>query len=681
MSDLTALAEAKFGKQTLSDAEKLLLEKAAVGEPAICANDKNNNLEDAGNWGPERQIRAALVVWLCTDREAREQVHGRGIQVLGADVTGPLGLALVSIPFQLAFRHCRLKEILLNQADVAQLDLQGSLVDGIKGDRVNVKNYVLLREGFKATGNVWLLGARIGADLDCSNGIFTNPAQGGPAAGTVLYADAIDVKGSVLLRGMNASGGVRIRGAQISGELDCTGGVFTTSPGLTALDAIKMNVKGGVVLSRAFSATGEVALGGAQIDGDLACVGGVFSNPPRKGVKGSGCALSADGINVKGAALLRECVAGGEVRLPGAQIGDSLDFDNVNFTNPPLKDVAGSGDALTADGINVKGSIFVRGSTVTGKVRLPGAQVGIRLDCSGGSFRNPPLEGVDGSGEAISAEGIVVKSEFILRNCTAAGKLDFEGAEIGGAFKCERANLQAATLDLRDAAAGSLYDSGLDDATSAAVQQTKWPQPGHLHLDGFVYGRISSEGRINVSKRLAWLGLQPSPPFRQQPYLHLAKILADSGDSDGGLRVLEKKEALLRSSDAPGWVARFWNWFLRVSIGYGYYPGRAIWLIIILSLLGWIVYGASYRAGTMIPTDKDAFNAFNNKDPLPAYYPAFSPLVYSVENSLPLVKLGQGDKWQPLGGFVLCFYRMQILFGWLLGTLFVAGVSGIVHKE
>ena len=73
--------------------------------------------------------------------------------------------------------------------------------------------------------------------------------------------------------------------------------------------------------------------------------------------------------------------------------------------------------------------------------------------------------------------------------------------------------------------------------------------------------------------------------------------------------------------------------------------------------------------------------------------------MYSVENSLPLVKLGQTDKWQPYPGpealqrptsfqslvtspgFVTWFLRIQILLGWLLTTLFVAGVSGIVHKE
>ena len=138
-------------------------------------------------------------------------------------------------------------------------------------------------------------------------------------------------------------------------------------------------------------------------------------------------------------------------------------------------------------------------------------------------------------------------------------------------------------------------------------------------------------------------------------------------------------------------MARLWSWILRKSIGYGYYPGRAIWLIILLSLLGWIVYGASNLAGRMAPTDKDAYAEF--RDPkttgqVPPHYPNFSAPIYSLENSLPLVKMGQADKWQPDPApdgwwpvLLRWFLRMQILLGWLLATLFVAGVSGIVHKE
>ena len=52
-----ALAEAKFGKETLSDAEKLLLEKVPIGEWAICgpAHDRsaaNNNPTKEDNDDP-----------------------------------------------------------------------------------------------------------------------------------------------------------------------------------------------------------------------------------------------------------------------------------------------------------------------------------------------------------------------------------------------------------------------------------------------------------------------------------------------------------------------------------------------------------------------------------------------------------------------------------------------------
>ena len=129
-SDLKALAVAKFGKETLSDAEKLLLENVPKGKWAKCGPkhdddrsnnpsnsplkvddaDSNNNPQEADNWGATRQIRAERVGWLCMDhQEARNRIHCRGIQVYGADITGPLDLSFANIPFALRLRRCRLK--------------------------------------------------------------------------------------------------------------------------------------------------------------------------------------------------------------------------------------------------------------------------------------------------------------------------------------------------------------------------------------------------------------------------------------------------------------------------------------------------------------------------------------------------------------------------------------------
>ena len=53
-----------------------------------------------------------------------------------------------------------------------------------------------------------------------------------PESGTALYADRVDVRGSVSLRqGFTAEGEVRLAGAQIGGDLNCRGGMFSALNG------------------------------------------------------------------------------------------------------------------------------------------------------------------------------------------------------------------------------------------------------------------------------------------------------------------------------------------------------------------------------------------------------------------------------------------------------------------
>jgi hypothetical protein len=145
--------------------------------------------------------------------------------------------------------------------------------------------------------------------------------------------------------------------------------------------------------------------------------------------------------------------------------------------------------------------------------------------------------------------------------------------------------------------------------------------------------------------------------------------------------------------------------------GYGIYPRWAIWYLGGLAALGWIVHRRAQRVGAMAPTDKDAYAEFR-KGRTPAHYQPFNPLIYSIENCIPLVKLGQDERWQPdpnpqrcappvaggklrrvldsaLDPFVpdwamtpaaLRWIRwIMIGLGWLLATFFVAGLSGIIR--
>jgi hypothetical protein len=122
----------------------------------------------------------------------------------------------------------------------------------------------------------------------------------------------------------------------------------------------------------------------------------------------------------------------------------------------------------------------------------------------------------------------------------------------------------------------------------------------------------------------------------------------------------------------------------------------------------------------MAPTDEKAYDDFRNKHRIPPHYQRFAPLIYSIENCVPIVKLGQDSLWQPdpdpnskkglvpfqsHNAFVrklnealdrlarlvpkflvqpvaLKWYRwFMIVAGWLLATFFIAGLTGLIKAN
>jgi hypothetical protein len=136
------------------------------------------------------------------------------------------------------------------------------------------------------------------------------------------------------------------------------------------------------------------------------------------------------------------------------------------------------------------------------------------------------------------------------------------------------------------------------------------------------------------------------------------------------------------------WPARLWYWVFRLTIGYGIYPRQAVWGLLLLVALGWVIYRPAYFNHLITPTNETAYDKFRTNGKAPDYYQHFYSLVYSAENSFPLVKLGQSDAWttdpnrqDPLASSVRYFRWSQVVLGWILATFFVAGVSGIARKD
>ena len=653
--ELIRLAEARF--QGLREAEVRVLRAAPAGEVAWCGSsqkdfDATNDPAKANAWGVERSIRAELIRWLCIDREARECVDPRGLRIHGARIEGPLELSFVRVKFPVAVQCCGLREeIRLRFLRIPTICFNGSWVRSINAECAKVKGTVALGNGFCSEGEVQLVGARIGNNLDCGSGRFRN------FPGKALRADRMRVRGSVFLRNaFVAEGEVRLFGAEIGGNLECNDGTFLNATG-SALSADRASVQGSVFLRDGFSAEGEVRLLGAQVGGNLECNGGKFK-------KGPGLALNADRISVKGNLLLHGgFTAEGEVHLVGAQIGNNLACDAGTFRNV-------SGTALNADSINVRGFVFMRnGFSAEGEVNLLSAQVGDNLECDGGAFKNP-------GGKALNGDRVSVQGDILLRNgFTAEGEVRLANSMTKGTLVWAGVkNPERASLNLSHGTAGAI----LDDKES-------WPKAGKLALDGFAYDYVVS-GLTNEQSRLEWLALQE--PFTPGPYRQLAKVMRNAGHDRGALRVLfTMEDRLWRERPFPAAVLR---WPLSLVVGYGYYPLRALAGLVILVLVGWGIYANAGASGALAPKNGQAYEYFKANGRAPAHYEPLSAIAYSIENSLPLVKLGQTDYWQPdpnpgAGAssprLLFGFQRLQVLLGWILATLFVAGVTGIVQKH
>ena len=155
----------------------------------------------------------------------------------------------------------------------------------------------LLRSGFKADGEVNLIGVTIGSFLDCRGGQFLNKGH------DALHADGLKV-GSSLPEQRPPKQRIQSRrrssppGATIGLNLECSGGRFLNE-GRDALSADGIVVKGNLFLDEGFQAKGAVRLIGASIGLDLYCDGGHFQNK-------DGYAFVARGMGVKGNVFLAQ---------------------------------------------------------------------------------------------------------------------------------------------------------------------------------------------------------------------------------------------------------------------------------------------------------------------------------------------------------------------------------------
>jgi hypothetical protein len=166
----------------LNEAERKLVVAASSGERVV--------LRLPGGVCLDCTVRADVIHWLCTDRVAKALVGPGGIWVQGAVLKEELNLSWAKIPFPILLIDSELAGTTkLTGAQIPLLGLDGSIVPNLDADSIQVRGSVYLRHGFASSGEVNLIGAQIGGDLDCSGGGFT-----------VLKAGRAEIKGALVWR-------------------------------------------------------------------------------------------------------------------------------------------------------------------------------------------------------------------------------------------------------------------------------------------------------------------------------------------------------------------------------------------------------------------------------------------------------------------------------------------------
>ena len=264
----------------------------------------------------------------------------------------------------------------------------------------------------------------------------------------------------------------------------------------------------------------------------------------------------------------------------------------------------------------------------------------------------------------------------------------------------------------------------LSSTKSAAVDddEDSWKRFEFI-LDGFTYDTFYGHSPTDSDTRLKWLAKRPGKrrlkngemadiPFSPLPYEQAAKVLFDMGQDNDARKILLKKERLQTADKRTQQPRKLLRWLWGVFAGYGYRLRRTAYWMAGFVGLGALLFSCADYYGRMAPHQpvvlahqdynvavgraKGESKCPKAKRPTEVVaclfpeYPEFHPLVYSADVFIPFFALHQEPYWYPNPSdadrdlsmrFLLWWYWIEIAAGWLLTSLFLLSVTGLLRPR
>lgn len=616
------------------------------------------------------------------------------LRLTGAQIRGNLDL-----------RGCRLRDKEDDEKRAFAMRADGLAVDGT----------VLLSEGFRATGQISLNGARIARNLNCEGAVLKNPQ------GYTLSAAGARIAGSLYTRKKFRSyGAFRLEGARIIGDWKAADGHFiatASKPGwiqtdknvleLRAIAANGLTVMATVSLNMGCHIQGTVELINAKIGGDFKFTGAFLDFPGEE-------ILYADGLSISGAFFLDEARVNGLLRLVQTTVGQGLFVDRTIFDltgqfEDRLGEMSVSADEI---GLDVCG-IFGAASKISGSFywrrikKIP--------DPTG--YRRLLLSVLDGRAETVEddRESWDALDQIDVRNCRYETITDLTGDTLWRADLLDRAyaplnyacgpvcKFMVAVIERLPFLFGGLRSDRAE--RQMAIRNTMAPFCRSLEMLWLGQRVRGSKGSLEHAVTT----------YAPQPYIQLARVVRRTGYEAAANDIIVRMERNRTRYSGFGRWRQLGRWVTDGLVRHGFSPLRPVWLLLIWTIISAVFFEYGFANNRIVPTfeNLEDYREINWKPGHERY--EFNPLVYALDTLVPLIDLNQKKNWhveplpsqpdkaksielemqqhaplptellrlryslpnEPLGWLVL----FNTFFGWVLTTFLAAGVTGLLRSS
>ncbi len=486
----------------------------------------------------------------------------RVLRIRQVRVLGPLDLDHISQEVSLDFQECDFD---------SGLSLRGARLAGLALRDCTIRDGLAMR------------GAQVGGDLDLSGTTIwprRQEVRGNEVDYIALDARLAQVSGDVRLDARSrALGGLDLSSASIAGTLWGIGATIKNASGHSIIGD-HLRVAGGGIHLRGLAASGVIRLHEAEVAGHVSLTGARLQGQDSP----KGEALNLDGLRAAAVYLDEGFCGEGTTRLTGAVIRGPLSCAGGRF-------LAGQGAALLATRAEVAASVSMTRAPqdggepfhAEGLVSFERATVNGSLDCTGAELHGGSLTyaswspGPERTAVAMTCVGaqvgrLVLKDvqgrpglHVDLRSC-AARILDDDLTSLSG---------------LRLHVEGLTYDAIAQDAPLDLRLRRDWLR---RHLSTYSpqpYDALAAVYRASGYSDRATRVLIEKQRRRRRALRAIAPPLARTTSTAAA----RKRRSALRVVQLVAWPVRaLWSRILRYTIGYGYTPLLAVpWLAFALT--------------------------------------------------------------------------------------------------